>query len=78
MLNFRFRQAYAPCPIIKRFSPFAYNFLAAADGRRIIHTKLHSNEFEYKTPKFLKNRQSLIFQKFAGAASPPPYQFAFC
>ncbi|MDR2123890.1 MAG: hypothetical protein LBP38_02770, partial [Desulfovibrio sp.] len=30
------------------------------------HTKLHSNEFECKTPKFLKNRQSLIFQKLAG------------
>ncbi|MDR2124208.1 MAG: hypothetical protein LBP38_04400 [Desulfovibrio sp.] len=29
-------------------------------------TKLHSNEFECKTSKFLKNRQSLIFQKLAG------------
>ncbi|MDR2124338.1 MAG: hypothetical protein LBP38_05060 [Desulfovibrio sp.] len=29
-------------------------------------TGLHSNEFECKTPKFLKNRRSLIFQKLAG------------
>jgi hypothetical protein len=29
-------------------------------------TKLHSNEFKCKTPKFLKNRQRLNFQKLAG------------
>jgi hypothetical protein len=35
---------------------------------------LYSNSFEYKTTKFLKNRQSLIFQKLArgGFASAIP------
>jgi hypothetical protein len=38
---------------------------------------LHSNSFECKTPKFLKNRQSLIFQKLAGSglASAIPIGF---
>jgi hypothetical protein len=41
------------------------------------HTKLHSNSFECKTPKFLKNRQSLLFQKLAGSgfASAIPISF---
>ncbi|MDR2076993.1 MAG: hypothetical protein LBP61_08720 [Desulfovibrio sp.] len=40
-------------------------------------TKLHSNSFECKTPKFLKNRQSLLFQKLAGNgfASALPISF---
>jgi hypothetical protein len=39
--------------------------------------KLHANEFERKTRKFLKNRRSLIFQKLAGrsAASTLPMHF---
>jgi hypothetical protein len=30
----------------------------------------------YKTPKFLKNRETLIFQKLAGDDCSPPYQLA--
>jgi hypothetical protein len=29
-----------------------------------------------KTPKFLKNRETLIFQKLAGGDCSPPYQLA--
>jgi hypothetical protein len=45
--------------------------------KRPSHTKLHSNSFECKTPKFLKNRQSLIFQKVVGSgfASAIPISF---
>jgi hypothetical protein len=38
---------------------------------------LRSNPFERKTPKFLKNRRSLIFRKLAGGgfASARPIRF---
>ncbi|MDR1489916.1 MAG: radical SAM protein [Desulfovibrio sp.] len=42
-----------------------------------LHTKLHSNEFECSTPKILKNRKSLIFQKLesGGFASATQVRF---
>jgi hypothetical protein len=39
------------------------------------YTSLHSNSFECKLPKFLKNRQSLISQKLAGGSFAIPVRF---
>jgi CRISPR system Cascade subunit CasD len=44
---------------------------AASDAR------LHSNEFECKEPKFLKNKQDLIFQKLAGGGFAPAIPIRF-
>jgi hypothetical protein len=52
--------------------------LTAGEARlQASHTKLHSNEFERKAPKFLKNRRSPVFQKLAGDgfASAAPIRF---
>jgi hypothetical protein len=39
------------------------------------HSMLHANPFEDKTPNFLENRQSLIFQKGAAGGYAIPFRF---
>jgi hypothetical protein len=58
----------------KRFPGLAR---AALSGQIPLDTKLQSNEFECKTQKFLKNRQSLIFQKLAGGGFAPAIPIRF-
>jgi cytoplasmic iron level regulating protein YaaA (DUF328/UPF0246 family) len=52
--------------IAKQEGHVFYAESAVYANRGKFYTKLHSNEFECKTQKFLKNRRSLIFQKLAG------------
>ncbi|MDR1489702.1 MAG: hypothetical protein LBS65_04345 [Desulfovibrio sp.] len=59
-----------------RFMAVTFKMLARRQAKPS-HAKLHSNGFECKTPKFLKNRRILVFKNLRAAASPPLSQFAF-
>jgi hypothetical protein len=43
--------------------------------RRLIPSRVQLT-LNAKAPKFLKNRETLIFQKLAGGDCSPPYQLA--
>jgi hypothetical protein len=67
-----------PAAISLRFRPQApLEHLSRPDqGGRTSDPKSHSNPFECVTPKFLKNRPSLIYQKLTGGGKQPPDQVA--
>jgi predicted exporter len=74
---------FSSIPAIRQVALFGLSGVAAAYAAALfalphmLYSKSHSNEFECKTPKFLKNRRNLIFQKFAGGrfASAMPIRF---
>jgi hypothetical protein len=48
-------------------------------GQTLLHTKLHSKEFECQTLKIFEKQTKPDFSKTWGRRhQPPPYQFAFC
>jgi hypothetical protein len=52
---------------------FARPFVALAMGTGMIPSRVQLT-LNAKAPKFLKNRETLIFQKLAGGDCSPPYQ----